>query len=230
MQTSLNALAERHLQSQKGLPEAIAEALREAVFAGLFGPNERLHQDEIAQQFGVSRVPVREALMKLVAEGLAVQRLNKGIRVAPLSSDDFRDVMELRTLLEPQALRLSAPHLREEDFNQAEAILAQVRPAGIGSEAAALHWGFHNRLYVHARRPRLIGQIKSLQITINRYYLPIWRTVGLSADWDDSHQVIVDALRAREFERAATITGDQIRHAMERMLDQMPLLDRSEAS
>lgn len=226
MHSSLSALAERHLQGQKGLPEAIADALREAVFAGLFSPNERLHQDEIAQQFGVSRVPVREALMKLVTEGLAVQRLNKGIRVAPLSSDDFRDVMELRLLLEPQALRLSGPRLQEKDFSEAEAVLQQVRPAGLGSEAATLHWGFHNRLYVHAERPRLLGQIRSLQVAINRYYLPAWRTAGLSADWDNSHQVIVDALRERDFERAATMTGDQIRHAMERMLEEMPLPSR----
>src|SRR4051812_33476738 len=97
---ALDALADRYLP-RDGLPDAIARALREAVFSGLFGPNERLHQDDIAKRFGVSRVPVREALAKLVAEGLAIQRINKGIRVAPLSRDDFRDIMELRALLEP---------------------------------------------------------------------------------------------------------------------------------
>ncbi|MEK7751719.1 MAG: GntR family transcriptional regulator [Acidobacteriota bacterium] len=222
MADSLAQLAERYVGGRDGLPDAIARALREAIFEGVFAPNERLHQDEIAQRFGVSRVPVREALAKLVTEGLAVQRLNKGIRVAPLSRTDFRDIMEMRLLLEPHALRLSAPHLRDKDYAEAEGLLAQVRPSALGAEAAVLHWMFHNRLYSRSGRPRLLGQISSLQIAINRYVLPVWRTVGLSADWDDSHSEIVDALRAGGVEAAAEMTRQQIQNAMDRMLDQLP--------
>src|SRR4051812_13795428 len=110
-------LAERYVGGRDGLPDAIARALRAAIFEGIFAPNERMHQDDIAQRFGVSRVPVREALAKLVTEGLAVQRFNKGIRVAPLSRTDFQDIMETRFLLEPHALALSAPDLRARDYD-----------------------------------------------------------------------------------------------------------------
>ena len=218
---TLESLADRHLKSREGLPESIARALREAVFTGVFSPNERLHQDDLAKRFGVSRIPVREALMKLVAEGLAVQRTNKGIRVAPLSQDDFRDIMEMRLLLEPQALRLSAPHLTTADYAEAERLLAQVGAAGVGSEAAALHWQFHDLLYAKAGRPRLLAQIGELHIAINRYVLPIWRTAGLSADWDDSHQSIVDALRAGDVATAIDLTAGQIAEAGERMMLQL---------
>lgn len=222
MMDALGELAERHMGLRDGLPDAIARALREAIFEGVFAPNERLHQDEIAQRFNVSRVPVREALAKLVTEGLAVQRLNKGIRVAPLSRADFQDIMEMRFLLEPHALQLSAPHLTDRDYDEAEEILHRVRPAGIGSEAASLHWEFHNRLYGRAGRPRLLGQVSSLQLAINRYVLPIWRTVGLSEDWDDSHRDIVTALRAGDVNEASRLTGQQIHHAMRRMMSQLP--------
>lgn len=215
-------LADRHVRGRDGLPDAIARALREAIFEGVFAPNARLHQDDIAQQFGVSRVPVREALAKLVTEGLAVQRFNKGIRVAPLSRTDFQDIMEMRILLEPHALRLSAPHLKGRDYDDAERILEQVSLSALGSEAAALHWMFHNRLYGCSGRPRLLAQISSLQIAINRYVLPVWRTVGLSPDWGDTHHEIVDALRAGDVDEAARVTGAQIEHAMHRMLDQLP--------
>jgi DNA-binding GntR family transcriptional regulator len=218
----LGDLAERHIGRRDALPDAIARALREAIFEGAFAPNERLHQDDIAQKFGVSRVPVREALAKLVTEGLAVQRFNKGIRVAPLSRTDFQDIMEMRLLLEPYAMRLSAPRLTTHDFHDAEKILEQVRPSGLGAEAAVLHWMFHNRLYSACGRPRLLAQISSLQVAINRYVLPVWRTVGLSSDWDDTHHEIVDALRAGDVENAALLTGAQIEHAMHRMLDQLP--------
>lgn len=214
-------LAARHVGSPEGLPDAIARALREAVFTGVFSPHERLHQDDIAKRFGVSRIPVREALMKLVAEGLAVQRPNKGIRVAPLSGEDFRDIMEMRLLLEPRALRLSAPHLAANDYAEAERLLAQVAPAGVGAAAATLHWRFHNLLYAKAKRPRLLGQIEALHVAINRYVLPVWRTVGLSADWDDSHQSIVDALKVGDVDAAVELTKRQIEEAAERMV---PLL------
>jgi DNA-binding GntR family transcriptional regulator len=218
----LGDLAERHVNRRDALPDAIARALREAIFEGAFAPNERLHQDDIAQKFGVSRVPVREALAKLVTEGLAVQRFNKGIRVAPLSRTDFQDIMEMRLLLEPYALRLSAPHLTDRDYDDAEKILAQVKPSRLGVEAAVAHWTFHNRLYGACGRPRLLAQISSLQVAINRYVLPIWRSVGLSADWDNTHSDIVDALRRNDVEKAARLTAAQIEHAMHRMLDQLP--------
>ncbi len=218
----LGDLAERHIGRRDALPDAIARALREAIFEGAFAPNERLHQDDIAQKFGVSRVPVREALAKLVTEGLAVQRFNKGIRVAPLSRTDFQDIMEMRYLLEPYALRLSAPHLTGRDYDDVEKILERLRPSGLGTEAAVSHWMFHNRLYSACGRPRLLAQISSLQLAINRYVLPVWRTVGLSADWDDTHHEIVDALRAGDVEQAARVTGAQIEHAMHRMLDRLP--------
>ena len=218
----LGDLAERHISRRDALPDAIARALREAIFEGAFAPNERLHQEDIAQKFGVSRVPVREALAKLVTEGLAVQRFNKGIRVAPLSRTDFQDIMEMRLLLEPHALRLSAPHLTTLDYDDAEKILEQVRPSDLGTEAAVSHWTLHNRLYSACGRPRLLAQISSLQVAINRYVLPVWRSVGLSADWDDTHSEIVDALRARNVDEAARMTGAQIEHAMHRMLEQLP--------
>lgn len=218
---ALEDLAERHLKGREGLPEFIARALREAVFTGAFQPNERLHQDDIAKRFGVSRIPVREALMKLVAEGLAIQRTNKGIWVTPLSQEDFRDIMELRLLLEPQALRLSAPHLTGADYAEAQRLLSAVRPAGVGSAAAALHWQFHNVLYAKAARPRLLTQIKELHVAINRYVLPIWRTVGLSTDWDDSHDNIVVALKNGDIDAAASLTAAQIEEASERMLAQL---------
>jgi DNA-binding GntR family transcriptional regulator len=226
MTLALEELAERHLRSRDALPDAIAKALREAVFAGVFAPNERLHQDDIAKRFGVSRVPVREALIKLVAEGLAVQHMNKGVRVAPLTREDFQDIMEMRILLEPHALALSAPRLTYHDYEAAQQILAQVRHAGVGPQAATLHWQFHMRLYACADRPRLLGHIEALHVAINRYVLPIWRAVGLSSDWDDSHQAIVDALRAKDVAAATMLTRQQIADALNRMAPQLsPAVD-----
>jgi DNA-binding GntR family transcriptional regulator len=218
---ALSTLVDRHLASREALPDSIARTLREAIFGGAFAPNSRLHQDDLAKLFGVSRIPVREALMKLVVEGLAVQRPNRGIRVAPISAIDFQDITELRLLLEPQALRLSAPHLTEQDYSRAQSLLRDVHRAGVGAEAATLHWKFHQILYARADRPRLLAQIDSLHVAINRYVLPVWREVGLAAHWDESHVSIIDALRAQDVEAAIDLTSRQIEEAAARVLERI---------
>lgn len=218
MAALLDELAERHLGGRSPLPDAIARVLREAVLGGAFAPNERLHQDDLARRFRVSRIPIREALLKLVADGLAIQLPNRGIRVAQLSETDFRDVTELRLLLEPHALRISAPQLTPADLDAAEELLHAVRRVGPGAEAATLHWRFHTALYARADRPRLLAQIDATHLAINRYLLPVWRRVGLSEDWDESHAAIVDALRRGDVDAAAEVTRHQIEEAADRVL------------
>lgn len=218
MAALLDELAERHLGGRAPLPDAIARVLRDAVLGGAFAPNARLHQDDLARRFNVSRIPVREALLKLVADGLAVQLPNRGIRVAQLSQTDFRDVTELRLLLEPHALRVSAPALTTADLAAAEDLLHQVRRHEPGMEAAALHWRFHTTLYRRADRPRLLAQIDATHLAINRYLLPIWQRVGLAEDWDESHAAIIDALRRGEIDEAAEMTRLQIEEAADRVL------------
>ncbi|MEJ2459029.1 MAG: FCD domain-containing protein, partial [Novosphingobium sp.] len=75
------------------------------------------------------------------------------------------------------------------------------------ARAAALHWEFHNRLYARAGRARLLSQISQLQIAINRYVLPVWQSVGLSEDWDDSHLAILNAVRTGDVTSAAQMTA-----------------------
>ncbi|MEM7122552.1 MAG: GntR family transcriptional regulator [Pseudomonadota bacterium] len=200
----------------KSTAGVVLDSLRQAILIGDIAGGTQLKQNEIAAAFNVSAAPVREALHSLVASGLATQAPNRGVTVAVMSERDFLDIMELRALLEPRALELSAPRLTTADLSAAEAILDAVAVAGGAAERAELHWQFHLALYDRADRPRLLAQIESLYVAMSRYWCPVWNKVGLSENWRAIHGGIVDVLRRGAFDDAVRMTEDQINAGRER--------------
>ena len=207
------------VRERRSTPDLIADALRTAIFEGRIRQGAQLKQNDIASEFGVSVVPVREAFQRLVADGLAALAPNRGVTVTRLSEHDFLDIAELRALLEPHALRLSGPRLLKSDLAAAEATLQRAARSSEPIDRARLHWEFHHALYAKSDRPRLLAQIGGLYVNINRYLLPLWSRVGLSAGWTDSHLMIVDAVRRGDVERAAELVRAQIFEAADRVKD-----------
>jgi DNA-binding GntR family transcriptional regulator len=201
--------------------DLIAEQLRRAILVGAIAGGEQLKQNEVAARFGVSVAPVREALQRLIADGLAVLHNNRGVTVSPTSEHDFLEIAELRALLEPHALRLSAPRLNQADLEQSEAILIRAAEATDALDRARLHWDFHRSLYKRAERPRLLAQIASLYQGINRYLLPAWATSGLSKGWVDSHLMLVASLRDGDIDRASKLVVDQTDESAQRVLEHL---------
>jgi DNA-binding GntR family transcriptional regulator len=202
-------------------PDVIVDKLRRAILDGSIAGGTQLKQNDTAADFGVSVVPVREALQRLVAEGLAVLHPNRGVTVTQVSEKDFLEIAELRALLEPHALRLSAPHLSRGDFEHSESLLHQAAASDDPLVKAELHWGFHRSLYKKADRPRLIAQIGNLYSNINRYLLPVWSAVGLSPNWIDSHMRIVTAIRGQRIEEACELIVEQTFEASDRVREQL---------
>jgi DNA-binding GntR family transcriptional regulator len=200
------------------LSDEVARRLRREIFSGAWRGGQPLKQLEIATRYGVSAVPVREAFQRLAAEGLVVPQRNRGVIVAHLTTADFVDISELRILLEPQALRRSAPRLTGGDLAAASAILDAAEASADAVERSEAHWAFHRRLYARAERPRLLEQIDKLYLQINRYLLEAWTQAGLSHDWNQSHEAILDHLRARRIDAAAELVRVQATHATERVL------------
>src|SRR5438132_14032202 len=104
---------------RQSLTSAVADKLREEIIRGTIPEGAQLRQDAIATQYGVSRIPVREALRQLDAEGLIAIVPNRGAIVPALSPDDIGELFSIRALLEPEVLKLSIPHLTQEDFGEA---------------------------------------------------------------------------------------------------------------
>src|SRR5437870_2762975 len=125
---------------RKSLTSAVAEKLREKIVRGDIREGEQLRQDAIAQEFQVSRIPVREALRQLEAEGVITIVPHRGAVVSLLSCDEIEELFEMRAILEPEVLRVSIPNLTDSDFAQAANVL-DTYDAALRNEGNVAEWG-----------------------------------------------------------------------------------------
>ncbi|MBV8048508.1 MAG: GntR family transcriptional regulator [Paludibacterium sp.] len=154
------------------LTSAVTESLRQRILSGEFADGQQLRQEALSNEYGVSRVPVREALRQLEAEGLVQIIDHKGALVSKLSFEDIRELLDIRALLESELLRTSVPHQSQTDLNLAETTLKEFELALKNNDVR--HWGelnarFHMALYRSAKRPNTQALIEQLHNKTDRY-------------------------------------------------------------
>jgi DNA-binding GntR family transcriptional regulator len=159
-------------QSLSTAADQVANALRLAILNGEFAPGQAVPQEQIAARFGVSRIPVRDAMNLLQAEGLLYIVPSKGSFVANPSPDEIRETYDIRVLLELEALRLAFRHHDAQSLGRAEFWLRQfeleTEPARLGE----IDGEFHAALYAPGKKQKLFELINSLRTLTNRgYYL-----------------------------------------------------------
>ncbi|WP_425417896.1 GntR family transcriptional regulator [Oricola indica] len=188
----------------------LSKTLAERIISGAIEAGARLRQDHIADEFGTSHVPVREAFRRLEAQGLVVSEPRRGVRVAGFTVEEVREVAQMRAALETLALQNAAPHLTAAILDEAEAaIRAGDRAADVASwEAANRH--FHRLVLSPCGLPRLLKAIDDLHTASARFLFAGWR-----AEWeaptDRDHRAILVALRAGRIDEAVAILGRHIR-------------------
>ena len=211
--TDLNAALA--LPESRGLGVDIAERLRNAILTGLFGPGERLPEEQLAKTMGVSRGPVREALVKLEREGLIVIRRNRGAFVARLSREDLDEVYTLRVAIERLAVQRFVANASGDDIGHLQQVvdhIAELMKRGITEqEAAELDLEFHDIVYRAGGHRRLYEIWATLKPQI--HVLLLNRNVAHD-DFRDmvvsSHQVILDAMRDRDEALAIELTMEHL--------------------
>ncbi len=202
---------------RQSLTSAVADKLREHIIRGEIAEGTQLRQDAIAAQYSVSRIPVREALRQLDAEGLITIIPNRGALVPALSPDDIEELFSIRALLEPEVLKLSIPHLTEEDLSQAESILrkyvSELRREEHVSAWGRLNWQFHSTLYSRANQPRFMAIIRNVNSSGERYTrLQLYLTHGVKRANEEHHQLLA-LCRARDTRSACKLLREHILHA-----------------
>lgn len=148
---------------QGNLAELATTRLREGIRTGRYLAGEPLREAELSRTLGVSRMPIREALHRLVGEGLVEVRPNLGARVAAISELELIELAELLRVLEGYLLRRSIPLLSQEDLLAAERMLGQLDELDDLAEWSRLNWRFHTRLYRAAERPMAVAIAASLR-------------------------------------------------------------------
>lgn len=158
---------------RQSLASAVAESLRIKIIRGELQEGQQLRQDAIAAECDVSRIPVREALRQLEAEGLITIVANRGAVVSALSPDEIYELFEIRAVLETYMLRQALPNLTRHDFQRAEEILKKyVNLVETDKEITSWgqwNWQFHSTLYAPAHRPVLLGLLHTLNNNCDRY-------------------------------------------------------------
>lgn len=148
----------------------VAGGLRDAILSGVLAGGEPLRQEEIAESFGVSRSPVREALRQLEGEGMVSFIPHRGAVVSELSHHEVQEITEIRVILETAAMRQALPLLEEDDLERAEEVLRRIdRERDLISFWSELNWRFHATLLAPAERPRLLALIKAQHDAFERY-------------------------------------------------------------
>lgn len=154
--------------------DLVFEQVRESILSGEFAPGSQLNQNRLAQRFGVSIIPLREALKRLQAEGYLSIVPHRGIRVKELSAEELEDLYMIRIELESLAAKLALPRLAADDLKRLRQFMKQIRNAtakGDFDTLVDLNREFHFALYTPCRREYLIDLLSMLWERSSRYRL-----------------------------------------------------------
>lgn len=199
--------------------ELVTEALRNAIVQGRFRPGDRLDQSELAEELGVSRSPVREALRTLTAEDLVTHLRHRGTIVTERTVAELHELLHIRKLLEGSAARRAAPQIEDERLAKLKAIIDEANTSDDSQHILKLNHVFHATIYEAYEQPILIEEIQKLRNKIapyNRLYLD---TPGQKqAAWED-HQRIYEACLERDGEKAAHETCEHISRVFQSIID-----------
>lgn len=208
------------------LPRRIATELAHLIITGQLQPGRRLQETRLADQFHVSRAPIREAIKELERLGLAVKPARRGAQVLAVTPRDVKEIYEIKTMLEGLAARLAAERITTQELTRLKAIYQQMcRLSERGSRARYVDVSrqFHQAFIEASGNSRLVQIYEAMS-------RQIWWLGSMILSQSDRHRTsvqehgeILDALAARDAKRAQTVTEDHVRRGGELFFEQFLL-------
>jgi DNA-binding GntR family transcriptional regulator len=192
--------------------------LRDRILAGAYAPGSALRQDDLASEFGTSKIPIREALVQLQSEGLVNIFPQKGFRVRPLHAAELQEVFRLRLLIEPTVIAQGAKLATAADHNAASTALAGLNAALIALDFATaenLNRSFHLALIVPRLQPVAMDMLSRLHTLAQRYVQAHLRPDGRNKRATREHTAIFEAWRAGKSKEAGRLVRSHIEDTLE---------------
>ena len=203
---------ERRIKRQS-VPESLRESLQERILNGEFRDGDSLVQDAIADEYDVSRMPVREALRQLEACGLVSMRTHRGAIVTTIPTEQIKELFELRAVLECDILRRALERYTDQDIADTRVILEELEESYRKGDMAvwgSLNWAFHRRLYVPAERVQTLAILQGINLQTERYVrLHLLLTDGLGAA-EQEHRELLRLCALRETDQAVAYLNEHI--------------------
>jgi len=196
---------------RKGISSVeIFEVLKQEIVGGFLSGNTQLKQADLAERFGVSKIPVREALRRLEAIGLVVFRPRFGATVTALNAEEVIDLLDVRIALECRALELSIPNLIHSEFVQAREILDMYSDESEAEGWSRLNVRFHDILYQACGRPKLLDYIQDVKNRMGPFLrLNVTKVTGFARPHDE-HEKILSACEQGDAELAFSLLRNHI--------------------
>jgi DNA-binding GntR family transcriptional regulator len=192
--------------------DAVTSELRNLILRGDVAVGVQLKQEALAKRFGVSRFPVRQALMQLEAEGLVEHTPFAGSVVASRSVSDLIETLDIRIGLETRAIELAIPNMTKADHDALKAVMTRYDASEIPREWSQLNLEFHLCLYAPCRKPKLLKMIEDIVRSVD-LHLRAQQSyrVGRKAPQVE-HRAIVRACVARNVPKAVSLLKEHIQH------------------
>lgn len=192
-------------------------ALRDAILSGALRPGDRLLQEPLAEQLRVSRIPLRDALRRLEAEGLVRIGPRRGAEVSSLTPADVKELYDIRVALEPELVHRAITALMAGDITKlvdmSEHMDDRIDDPSAGRRARR---SFYSELYRHAARPRIHRLILALRDDVQRYHV-----MHDQAESRHAHAELRESIRTTDAARGARVLREHLRHACDDLVERL---------
>ena len=214
-------MAGRRAVKKESLPEMIASDLRQGILSGELAEGEAIRQELLAQEYDVSRMPVREALKRLAAEGLLQWENNRGGSVVRHSLPEIAEIFDLRILIEVDLLRRAIPVMTDRDFDSCERLLSRMDEAYETEDVST--WGeynsaYHMALYAAADRRMSMEFLERLHLHSDRYVRIHLSVMEQREPAKQEHRKLLEFARQGDASGGATLLTRHISRAKSELL------------
>lgn len=198
------------------LPSEIAGRLREDIRSGALDAGTALHQEALAERFGVSRQPVRLAMESLRASGWVEAGRGRSMKVAEMSAEALADLVAVRRLIEREALAAAMPNRTDRDVLEATHLQERIEIETDPKALEELDSAFHAILYRAGGNPRLLILVDELRREDRRPYHTQQPDTPIRAVWTRQHRDLLAAFRDGDADRAVSVLDAHLAHLIER--------------
>ena len=212
------------------LRDVVCKTLRRAILAGKMPPGTRLLEVHLADEMGVSRTPIREAIRVLEQEGLVIMRPRRGAEVAKITVPQMRDVLELRTVLDVLAVELACERATDEDIKEIEKAAKEFEQAVYDGDLHVMierDTVFHRMLVAGSHNKKLIVVNHDMEDQVNRYRYETEKEASARGTLLKDHEAIIKAIKERNKNAASEAARVHVSRQMEEFLKRYP--DEQEA-
>lgn len=225
-------MAGKRAVAKQSLPEIIANDLRERILSGELEEGEAIRQEALAAEYDVSRMPIREALKRLSAEGLVDWANNRGGSVTRHSISQIAEIFDLRELLEIDLFRRAIPNMTATDFARCEELMVKMETSYDGDDVGQwgeLNYDYHAALYAASDRGLTSELLNRISLQSDRYIRMHLSVMKQREPAKDEHRQLLAYAKAGDIDAACALLQKHIRRTRDELLEMVKKRREAEA-